>query len=456
MITALRTLGLGTLIASLLLSSAAVAAKPAKAQPLVLMISIDGLKPEAVFDAQSHGLKVPNLKALVADGAYATSVTGVLPTITYPSHMTMLTGASPANHGIIANTTFDPYNRNAQGWYWYAEDVKAQTLWDAAHAAHLTTANIYWPTSVGATITYNLPQMWRTGTNDDHKLQRALNTLGLEQELSKTAGTFPGGMEETVAEDEIRSRFAIAMMKAKHPQFFTVYLTGLDTEQHKSGPFSADSNAVLERLDVLVGNLRAAAEAQAPGRATICVVSDHGFAKVDHDVNLYGAFLKAGLFSIDESHKINGWKAMPWPAGGSAAIMLSDPADQSVKQQVQALLTQLASDPANGIERILTHDELVSRGGFPDAAFFVAFRLGYELGYEFTDPLVSKPSNLGMHGYLSDFPEMRSSFFMVGPKIAAHQSVGDIDMRRIAPTVAAALHLKLANAEQEPLTLKTR
>lgn len=131
-------------------------------QPLVVLISIDGLKPEAVLQADAHHLKVPNLRRMVADGVYADGVIGVLPTLTYPSHTTILTGVSPAVHGIYSNTTFDPLNKNAQGWYWYSEDVKVPTLWDAAHSAGITTANVYWPVSVGAHVDYNLAQLWRT------------------------------------------------------------------------------------------------------------------------------------------------------------------------------------------------------------------------------------------------------------------------------------------------------
>jgi Type I phosphodiesterase / nucleotide pyrophosphatase len=192
-----------------------------------MLISIDGLKPEAVLEAASHGLEVRNLRAFLADGVYSTGVHGVLPTVTYPSHMTILTGVSPARHGIYSNTTFDPLRRNDHGWYWYAEDVKVPTLWDAAAAARLKTANIYWPTSVGANITYNLPQVWRAGSDDDLKLQRALSTPGLEQHLSAGLGRYPGGMEEAVAEDEIRARFAIRLIETKHPDFITVYLAGL-------------------------------------------------------------------------------------------------------------------------------------------------------------------------------------------------------------------------------------
>jgi predicted AlkP superfamily pyrophosphatase or phosphodiesterase len=451
----LRAGGLGLIVACAMLCAPAVA-RPSASRPFVMLISIDGLKPEAILEAQSHGLKVPNLRAFLADGSYSSGVHGVLPTLTYPSHTTLLTGASPDRHGIFSNTTFDPFARNEKGWYWYAEDVQVPTLWAAASAAKLKTANVYWPTSVGASISYNLPQIWRTGTDDDLKLQRALSTPGLEQQLSANLGRYPGGMEETVSEDEIRARFAIRLLQIKHPDFITVYLTGLDTEQHASGPFSTQSNAVLERLDTVIGTLRAASEKAAPGRATICIVSDHGFAAVEHDVNLYSAFLAAGLFSVDAAQKITAWKAKPWPAGGGAAVMLADPADEAVRKQVGDLLGTLAGDPANGIDRVLTHAEIVAGRGFPDAAYFVSFKIGYEFGSGLAPPLISSPSNLGMHGYLPDRPEMRSAFFLIGPRVPAGRSVGEIDMRQIAPTLADILHVALTGAELGPLPLNPR
>ena len=314
-----RRAGLVLLAACIAAGSAgqARARQPARAA-FVMLVSVDGLKPEAVLDAGRHGLKLPNLRSLLNDGTYADAVRGVLPTLTYPSHMTLMTGVSPAKHGIQSNTTFDPLDRNEHGWYWYAEDARVPSLWDAASGAHLKTANVYWPTSVGARVDFNLPQIWRSGMADDLKLQRALSTPGLEEGLSATLGRYPGGMEETVADDEIRARFALRLLETKHPDFMTVYFTGLDTEEHASGPFSPAANAVLERLDTLIGQLRAAAEKAAPRRAVFCVVSDHGFAPVQHDVNLASAFLAAGLFVVDGNRRITSWKSMPWPAGLSS------------------------------------------------------------------------------------------------------------------------------------------
>ena len=461
------------LAASIFFMSVAVPGQSSH-KPLVVLISIDGMKPEAVLDAQAHGLNLPNLTRMMHDGVYATGVTGVLPTLTYPSHTTIMTGASPAKHGIYSNTTFDPFNKNQIGWYWYTEDVKVPTLWDAAHAAGLKTANVYWPVSVGtsaihAPIDFNLSQIWRAGTPDDLKLQRSVSTPGLIAELETKAsvpgapdvaamdlapGHYPGGEEETVAEDETRAKYAVELLALKHPDFMTVYFTGLDTEQHKSGPFSATSNAVLERIDALVGQVRAAAEKQAPGHAYVCVISDHGFAPVQHDVNLYEEFLASGLFTLDAQHKIDTWKAIPWPMGGSAAIILADPKDAATRAKVDALLAKLAGDPANGIARIMTHDEVVAGRGLPNAEAIVAMAPGYELGYGFAPPLVTAGTNGGMHGYPPDRAEMRSSFFLVGPSVAKGKSLDQIDMRNIAPTLAKMMGASLPDAELPAIEIR--
>ena len=107
----------------------------ARAEP-VLLISIDGLRPGDVLEADKRGLSIPNLRRFVKEGAHATGVTGVLPTLTYPSHTTLMTGVSPAKHGIVANNSFDPMGMNQGGWYWYAQDVKTPMLWDQGRAVH--------------------------------------------------------------------------------------------------------------------------------------------------------------------------------------------------------------------------------------------------------------------------------------------------------------------------------
>jgi predicted AlkP superfamily pyrophosphatase or phosphodiesterase len=156
-----RVLSLRAFFALSLLLLVIAGRERAHAAP-VLMISVDGLKPEYVLDADAHGLKIPFLRSLLRDGAYARGVTGVWPTVTYPSHTTLLTGVAPAEHGIYNNLEFDPKNTFANAWYWYGQRIRAPTLWQAAHEAGLSTASIGWPVSVGATaVDFLIPEYWR-------------------------------------------------------------------------------------------------------------------------------------------------------------------------------------------------------------------------------------------------------------------------------------------------------
>lgn len=412
-------------------------------EPFVLLISIDGLRPDNVIRADELGLKIPNLRQFLSDGAYATGVNGVLPTVTYPSHTTLLTGVAPAVHGIFANTTFDPLSKNDGGWYWYAADIKVPTLWDYAAKNGISTANVYWPVSVGAKITYNISQIWRAGTDDDRKLQRSVSTPGLLDGLEREIATpFPIGSDESIAADELRARFAESLLREKHPGFMTVYLTALDHIEHETGPFSRESLAVLERLDAVVGRLREDAEARGP--TVICVVSDHGFAKTDKELNLNSALRQAGLIELNPDSSVKSWRASAWLAGGSAAIMLKDPEDSEARMKVRRLLDQMLADPAGGITRVLDPAEFRAAGGFPDAAFVVGLKPGYQLGQKLEGPAVVPRKLGGMHGYLPEDPEMQSSFFLVGPGIQHGVSLGHIDMRDIAPTLAELLGFSLS------------
>src|SRR5882672_5830232 len=158
------------LLALLWPAAVASAPKPAPAPPPLVVISIDGLHPSYVLEADRFGLRVPSLRRLLREAAPASAVTGVMPTVTYPSHTTLVTGVSPARHAIATNNPFDPLGRNEGGWYWYAEDIQVETLWDVATRAGLVTSAVDWPVTVGARLTWNIPQIWRASTPDDGKL----------------------------------------------------------------------------------------------------------------------------------------------------------------------------------------------------------------------------------------------------------------------------------------------
>ena len=57
--------------------------------------------------------------------------------------------------------------------------------------------------------------------------------------------------------------------------------------------------------------------------------------------------------------------------------MLKDANDAELAKKVKTLLTQLAADPENGINRIVERDKLRKLGGFPTASFLVDLKPGY-------------------------------------------------------------------------------
>jgi predicted AlkP superfamily pyrophosphatase or phosphodiesterase len=419
----------------------------------VLMISIDGLRPNDVLEAAQRGFHVPVLAGLVANGAYATGVRNVLPTVTYPNHTTLITGVYPSRHGIANNLVFDPLQKTNGAWYWYTRDLKVPTLWDAVHDAHGVVASLEWPVSVGArSIDYNMVEDSRAETTNDEELNRALSTPGLPEMLEKATGiAYADADGETVEKDVARTRYAAALIRLKHPRFMTLHLRGLDHTEHTYGPGTPQAIDALARLDAATGELIAAARKAEPDMV-VAVVSDHGFAAVQHDVNLIAPFVKAGLITLNAQNKPTQWQASLW-GGASVAVVLAHPNDAALKAKVGDLLKQLAADPANGIAAIADSAEIARMGGTPMASFWIDFKPGYEMGQKPDAPAVSEGAVKGTHGYFPSHPEMRATFILEGParSVAKKGSLGEIDMRDIAPTLAKILKVSLPQADGHPL-----
>jgi predicted AlkP superfamily pyrophosphatase or phosphodiesterase len=421
----------------------------------VLMISVDGLKPEYVLAADAHGLKIPFLRSLKRDGAYAPGVTGVWPTVTYPSHTTLLTGVAPAEHGIYNNLEFDPKNTFANAWYWYARQIRAPTLWQAAHEAGLSTASIGWPVSVGATaVDFLIPEYWRVARLTDVDPSDALLSAaltrpeGMLQQMQARLGPYMRGNDPSPPGDAIKTRFALDILRTRKPKFMTIHLSSLDEQQHGHGPFSPEANQDLEVIDGQLAQLFAASRANDP-KAIAVVVSDHGFVQITHKVNLMQPFLRAGLLQSGGS-----WKAQPWSGSGMAAVMLHDPGDSQTEAQVRDLLRALQADPGNGIAEVLERDAIRQRGAFPDAAFLIIMKSGYYALADATSPLLSEVAGTqASHGFSPEYPEMRAAFFAAGTGIAHGRDLGIVDMRQIAPTIAQLLGVRLPRARQSPLAI---
>ena len=97
----------------------------------VLLVSVDALKPEFVFEQERLGVSLPNITScLVEQGLTAREgMKSVFPTFTYPCHESMITGTNPATHGTVNNGIFDPTGEHLGAWHWFATK-KVKTLWE--------------------------------------------------------------------------------------------------------------------------------------------------------------------------------------------------------------------------------------------------------------------------------------------------------------------------------------
>ena len=180
-----QTLCKGAALLLLCFAVAATSLAAGRTSKHVILITIDGMRAEMVTDST---MPSPNLKRMKRDGLFVRRIKGITPTATYPSHITIVTGVKPARHNIYYNAQFT--GNQATVPYWYADSIKATTIWEAVDRAGLTTASLFWPVSTGSEhIRYNVPEFWSTQrvANQLEYIKPYCTPAGILDELEREA-----------------------------------------------------------------------------------------------------------------------------------------------------------------------------------------------------------------------------------------------------------------------------
>lgn len=411
--------------------------------------------PAAYTSPDAHNLKIPTLREMVKNGAWSDGARSVFPSVTYPAHASIATGVDPGVHGIMSNLAFDPLGKNRQGWRWYASDIRAPTLWDAAQARGLTAALIWWPTTVGARADAVVPEYWRAAPEEDVKLIRALATPGLLDAVAARFPTFAEGFTPPALKDEVLGDIAVHAIEALKPHLLMLHLPRVDHEEHSFGPFAEAVNAAIEAADQQIARLIAAAKAAGTWQETaLIVVSDHGFARVSRAVRPGTLLLEKNLVTI-EQNRVADWKAAILAMSGTAYIYVKDAADAATRKILLDTFLPLEHKPDSGIRRVLRQEEIRAKGGDPAAFLALEAAEGFEMIGGYRGNYQSGSFNKGTHGYDPERPEMRASLLIYGPAIAP----GKIKQARLidlAPTVARWLGLSLDKAQGKALPVALR
>lgn len=420
------------------------ARRPVKGAARVVVVSIDGMMPEAYLDPDRLGLAVPTLRSIVARGAYARAVESVFPTVTYPAHTTLVTGAPPRVHGITSNRTFDPLHQNQEGWRWYAEDIAVPTLWTAVEAQGRAAALVTWPVTVGARVSFLVPEFWRAGTPDDQKLLRGMSTPGLLENVERGYPDLWKTLAPPDGHDAAQFEIAKYLVTREIPDLVLVHGWELDDAQHAHGPRSPQAKRALENADRLLGELIAALEGTPDwSRTTLVVVSDHGFHPVDREIRLKVLFRERGLVPLDAEGKVASARVASIENGGTAYVYVLDPAAQA---DVMAALEAIE----HAIGKIVTREEIAAAGGDPAASFALVAAPGYGFSDKAAGAAIVERPGRGQHGYPPSDPAMAASFLAFGPKIEP-RDLGAIRMVDVGPTIARWLGVTLAGATGTPI-----
>ena len=407
----------------------------------VVLISIDGFRPDFYLEEK---WPVPNLQEMAKSGARSLGVTGVFPSVTYPSHTTIITGRTPLQHGIYYNAPFEPTGQTGR-WFWESELIQVPTLWDAVREAGLKSASFIWPVSVNAPIDYNLPEYWSLeegfGRIEPMRQKETPKGLLAEMELNVLGKlnekTFNG--DYLNREDRI-GEMAGYVLETYKPNLITLHLIATDHFQHEEGRDGPMVRKSLAATDRAIGKIIEAADrAGILDQTTFIVTGDHGFVNIHSSISPNVWLVEAGL--MENQPDRGDWKATFHTSGASAFLHLKDKNDFATLDKVKSILQNLPENHKR-LFRVLDREALDKVGADPNAALGLAPIQGISFSPS-SEGTVLKPAKGGTHGFYPDFDEIETGFIAWGAGIRENVEIQEMSLVDVAAVVNYLLNLKM-------------
>ncbi|MBX6365264.1 MAG: alkaline phosphatase family protein [Gemmatimonadetes bacterium] len=411
----------------------------ARRRPLaehLILVSIDGLRPAHYLEATSPA---PALRQLFLQGAHAAAVRSVFPSLTYPAHTTLVTGALPARHGIVEDRALEAIENPP--WLSDAALIRVPTLWDAVRARGGTTAAVGWPVSVGAAIDWNIPDVWPGAEERFIDAVRAAATPpGLLDEIEReaTGRLSAGNYSNRLLSHDIRVATMAAWLFERHrPTLLLVHTQAVvQVPQEPDWRNPRRARAVAASDQVVSMLLERVERAGAWDRTAVVVTGDHGMLEVHTQI-------RPNIWLVDAGLRPPRLGDGPWAAtfhaiGGAALLRVRDP-DGDAADAVRRALEALPA-PLRATFRIVERDELDALGSDPVAPFALAAAPGFVLDSR-TDGPVLRPNPGMSHGHHPALPEMHTGFVAAGAGIRPGAVAPLLPLTAVAALVAALLDL---------------
>lgn len=409
----------------------------------VVIISIDGLRPAFYRDP---GFDAPTLKNLVLRGASADGAETIYPSVTFPSHTTIITGVRSAHHGVLSNTVFNIHEGNTPRWYWEASYLKAPTLWSVAHEQGLKTALLTWPVTLGATSDWLVPELYpppASAKETAWELTRKGMNPAVFKELSQHVHRKV--VESYDQRDQWVTDASDYLLRERHPSLTLIHLINVDHVQHDYGNVAPQTRAAVKLADTQLAKMLSGIDFN---KTTVFVLGDHGFYNFDKIININTLFAQQGWLKEFAGKLKPDWKVIAHPSGGTAAIYSRDP-------KLNKKLVQLLEQNAGQAYRVIHRKELDRLEAFPGAVCAVdpmttaptsdgKIGPGYSIGKEAQGELIAYLGRVrGNHGPNPSDPLLKTGFIAIGPGIPAGKNLGQIRLLDVAPTAAQIIGLKM-------------
>jgi predicted AlkP superfamily pyrophosphatase or phosphodiesterase len=442
----------------IILLAASSHAQDARRTQHVVLVSIDGLAASYLSDPKAD---LPTLRNLAAEGAVAEGMITSFPSVTWPSHVTLTTGVSPARHAVIGNNVWDRQRGRGLTYIGDPELTKDQavqvpTLFDAAQGAGLSCGGVIWPCISGAkSLKWVIPD---SGREDLHA---RFTTPGLVEELAKEGidisvlGKWGWNKDRSTDRDVLYTRVAQHLLAKHHANLVLVHLITPDGVEHAYGPHTREAYAAVAESDRRVAEIWDTLQ-QPPlaGKSTLFVVSDHGFAPYEKNIRPNALLQQLKLVDADAEGKVTKREAWCVAQGGSAFIYVLDAARE--KELTEQLKTKLAA--LEGLAALMEPKDFTALGlpdpaKNPQAPHLV---LSAKPGYAFQetlgpDVIVSAGGLKGTHGHDPRPAYMHATFLAAGAGIKPGVKLDIIKNTDVAPTIAHLLAVPLKDTDGQVL-----
>lgn len=400
----------------------------------VVLITVDGFRPDFYLDPSWGAV---NIRKLMEGGTHANGVNSVFPSMTYPSHTTIVTGVQPVKHGVYFNNMFEP-NGPTGKMYWNDSSIHAPTTWDAAEKKGMTVATLFWPVSADAPVQYNIPDI---GSMGEKVREQYSKPAGFVDVLKKDV--FGGADKIDYGRDHNVARIAAYVIEKSKPNLMNIHFFSVDHYEHMQGRDGDSVRMAIRDADSSVGIVvNALKRAGIWDKTVIIVTGDHGFVDVKTSVSPNVWLVKAGLIT---DVKKDEWKAQFFSVGGGAFLYLKDRNDKETLARVRRVLDSLPESEKQ-LFRMIDRAQLDANGANPLVAFALSGEHGASFGNAMTGEAV-KPGRGGTHGYFPDFHEIQTGYVAYGPGIKKGGLIQEMNQWDQAVIVAKLLGLSLPTAE---------